>query len=113
MHETSIAQNLLDIILEKAKECNAKRITKITLKLGEFAGINQDSLKFAFENLTQKTIVEGVIVNIVSLPLLGKCRKCEKEFTINKVEFKCPKCGSLQLDIVSGEDLYVDNIEIE
>jgi len=113
MHETSIAQNLLSIILEKAKECNAKRITKVTLKIGEFAGINQESLKFAFKNLTQKSIVERAIVEIIPLPLLGKCRKCEKEFTINREEFKCPKCGCLELDIISGEDLYIDNIEIE
>ncbi|MEA2022103.1 MAG: hydrogenase maturation nickel metallochaperone HypA [Candidatus Caldatribacteriota bacterium] len=113
MHETSIAKNLLEIILNKARECKATRITKITLKLGEFAGINQDSLKFAFKNITRETIAKGAILEIIQLPLLGKCRKCEEEFKINKEEFKCPKCGSLELDIISGEDLYVNNIEIE
>jgi len=54
MHEISIAKNLLEIILEKAKECNANRITKINLKLGEFSGINEYSLKFAFENIIQR-----------------------------------------------------------
>jgi len=113
MHEASIAQNLLGIILSKAKECNAKKITKITLKLGEFTGINQESLTFAFKNITQETIAKNAILDIVPSALMGKCRKCNEEFEINKIEFKCPKCNSILIDIVSGEDLFVDNIEIE
>ena len=113
MHETSIAKNLLEIILEKAKECNANRITKINLKLGEFSGINEHSLKFAFENIIQRTIAKDSTLNINKIPLLGKCRKCEQEFEINKTDFSCPNCGSLKLDIISGEDIYIDNIEIE
>jgi len=113
MHETSIAKNLLKIVLNKAEECNAKKITKITVQLGEFSGINKDSLKFAFRNITQETIANNSAINIHQLPLLGKCRQCKKEFSINKEEFKCPKCGSVKIDIISGEDIYIDNIEIE
>jgi len=113
MHETSIAKNLLDIILEKANECKASKITAITVKLGEFSGINQESLKFAFNNITLETIAKDASITIDQLPLLGKCRKCGQKFEIESIEFKCPNCGSLELDIISGEEIYVENIEIE
>ena len=113
MHETSIAKNLLNIILSKANENKARKITRITVRLGEFSGINQDSLKFAFNNMTKDTIAKDSVIIIKQIPLLGSCRKCQKKFKINKTEFKCPNCGSLDLDIISGEDIYIDNIEIE
>lgn len=113
MHEASIAQNLLEIILDKARECKANKITLIKLKIGDFAGINQDSLRFVFENYSKGTLAEEAFLKITPIPLLGKCRKCNETFKIKKDEFKCSKCGSVEVDIISGEDLYVENIEIE
>src|SRR5665648_949906 len=113
MHEGSIAQNLLAIAIEKAKEYNVNRITLIRVKVGEFTGVNQSSLEFAFDNFSQGTIAEKASLKIISSPLLGKCRKCNEVFEIKKDDFKCSKCHSLEIDIISGEDLYIEDIEIE
>ena len=113
MHEGSIAQNLLAIAIEKAKEHKANTITLIRVKVGEFAGVNQSALEFAFNNFSQGTMAEKAALKIISSPLLGKCRKCNKVFKIKKDEFKCLKCNSLEIEIVSGQDLYIQDIEIE
>ena len=113
MHEGSIAQNLLAIALEKAKEYKASTITLIRVKVGEFSGVNQAALEFAFDNFSQGTIAEKASLKIILSPLLGKCRKCNEVFKIKKVNFKCLKCHSLEIDIISGEDLYIEDIEIE
>ncbi len=113
MHEGSIAQNLLAIAIEKAKEYKANTITLIRIKVGEFAGVNQSALEFAFDNLSQGTIAEKASLQIISSPLLGKCRKCNEVFEIKKDKFKCLKCNSSEIDIISGDDLYIQDIEIE
>ena len=113
MHESSIAQNLLAIALEKAKENKASAITLIRVKVGEFTGVNQSALEFAFDNFSQGTIAEKASLKITSSPLLGKCRKCNEVFKIKKESFKCSKCHSLEINIISGEDLYIEDIEIE
>ncbi|HZK11722.1 MAG TPA: hydrogenase maturation nickel metallochaperone HypA [Atribacterota bacterium] len=113
MHEGSIVQNLLAIAIEKAKECKANRITLIRIKVGEFSGVNQSALEFAFDNFRQGTIAEKASLKTILSPLLGKCRKCNEVFKIKKDDFKCSKCYSLEIDIISGEDLYVEDIEIE
>jgi len=89
---------------EKAKECKANTITLIRVKVGEFA---------AFDNFSQGTMAEKASLKITSSPLLGKCRKCNEVFKIKKEIFKCSKCDSLDIDIISGEDLYIEDIEIE
>ena len=113
MHEGSIAQNLLAIAIEKAKEYKANTITLIRIKVGEFAGVNQSALEFAFDNFSQGTMAEKASLKITSSPLLGKCRKCNEVFKIKKDNFKCSKCDSLEIDIISGEDLFIEDIEIE
>ena len=113
MHEGSIAQNLLAIAIEKAKECKANTITLIRVKVGEFTGVNQSALEFAFDNFSQGTIAEKASLKIIRSPLLGKCRKCNEIFKIKKDIFKCSKCHSPEIDIISGEDLYIEDIEIE
>jgi len=113
MHEASIAQNLLEIALDKARDHKAKKITVIRVKVGEFAGVNQAALEFAFDNFSQGTIAEKASLKIISSPLLGKCRNCNQVFKIKKDDFKCSKCHSLEIDIISGEDLYIEDIEIE
>lgn len=113
MHEGSIAQNLLGIAIEKATEYKANTITLIRVKVGEFTGVNQVALEFAFDSFSQGTIAEKASLKIISSPLLGKCRKCNEVFKIKKNSFKCPRCLNLEVDIISGEDLYIEDIEIE
>ena len=113
MHEASIAQNLLEIALDKARDHKAKKITVIRVKVGEFAGVSKAALEFAFENFSQGTIAEKATLKMTSLPLLGHCLRCNEIFKIKKDEFKCLKCNSVEIDIISGQDLYIQDIEIE
>ena len=91
MHEASIAQNLIEVALEKAKDYNASKITLIRIKVGEFSGVNQEALKFAFKNFSKKTIAEKASLQIIPSPLLGECRECNEVFEIKKNSFKSAK----------------------
>jgi len=113
MHEASIVQNLLEIVLYEARDHKAKKITLIRVKIGEFTGVNQTALEFAFNNFSQGTIAEKASLQIISSPLSGQCRKCNEVFEIKKDKFVCSKCNSSEIDIISGQDLYIQDIEIE
>jgi hydrogenase nickel incorporation protein HypA/HybF len=113
MHEVSITQSLLEIALEQAKTHQAKRIKAIRIKAGEFSGVNQATLKFAFKNLSKGTIAENASLQIISPSLLGQCQKCKDIFKIKKDRFKFAKCNSSEIDIISGQDLYIQDMDIE
>ena len=43
-----------------------------------------------------------------------KCLDCGNEFEVDTIYFpECPKCQSVNLKLVSGEELEVVNVEIE
>jgi len=64
MHELSIAEELLRIITEKAKQVGIHKVQQINLKIGEFAGVLPDALIFAFDMLSKDTIFEGARIEI-------------------------------------------------
>jgi len=68
MHELSIAEELLQIITNKASQVGISKIEQINLKIGEFSGILPDALIFAFELLSKDTMMEGARIEIEHSP---------------------------------------------
>ncbi|MBI4778251.1 hydrogenase maturation nickel metallochaperone HypA [Candidatus Desantisbacteria bacterium] len=64
MHEAAIAQSILDMAIDTAMQNNAAKITRIRLKLGEYACINHDSLRFVFSCMAQESMAEGAGLSI-------------------------------------------------
>ncbi|MBN2396004.1 MAG: hydrogenase maturation nickel metallochaperone HypA [Candidatus Atribacteria bacterium] len=113
MHERSVARNLLNIVLSQAKTLEDQvKIEVIRIVVGDFTMIQDELLVEAFYQLARSTTAEKAKIEITHSPLKGKCQKCKQEFLINKQEFKCPYCGSPFVQIISGEELFVQDIEI-
>jgi Zn finger protein HypA/HybF involved in hydrogenase expression len=68
MHDLHLANKILNLVLEKAKENNLKKISKIKIELGEITEhgqqIRPENLKFNLKLLAKGTIAEGVKVKI-------------------------------------------------
>jgi hydrogenase nickel incorporation protein HypA/HybF len=60
MHEFSIVDSLLQLADEHAKKNNAKKVTKLEVKIGVLSGVEPDLLKTAFETFKEGTICENV-----------------------------------------------------
>lgn len=115
MHELSIMSNILDIVLEHAHKNGAKRVKTINLKIGELSDVIPQWAQMYFDMLTKETIAEGSKLNIEKVPLALKCRDCSHEHTYRDKDWKftCTKCGSSDLEIISGRELMVTSIEID
>jgi hydrogenase nickel incorporation protein HypA/HybF len=113
MHELSIVQNILDIAESEAKKINATKIIKIGLKIGEMSGVVIDSINFCFETLKNNTIARDAELLIDYVPLVGKCKNCCANFQIKNYIFKCNICNDTNIEIISGKELFVDELEVE
>ncbi|ADY73112.1 hydrogenase nickel incorporation protein hypA [Desulfurobacterium thermolithotrophum DSM 11699] len=115
MHETSIAIGFLQSLSELAEKENAKKITKVRVRIGKLSGIVIESFQFAFDTLKEEyEKLKSAELLIEELPVKYKCNDCEMEFETDSVYFpECPKCGSINLSLISGEELEVVDVEIE
>jgi hydrogenase nickel incorporation protein HypA/HybF len=113
MHEMSIAQSLLEIILQESQTHQVMRVLSVALQVGELSAVETESLRFCFELVCQGTLVEGARLEIERVPVTCRCRDCNHEFTVEDLWFACHSCGSKDLDILSGKELRIESFEAE
>lgn len=113
MHEYSIVQSLLDSCEEHAKKNEATKISKVVVKIGVLSGVEPDLLQIAFDTFKEKTMCEDAefIMNIQ--PVVIKCGKCSTQSELSKHEYACPKCQSVEINILDGEEMYLMQLEME
>ncbi|MBU0687107.1 MAG: hydrogenase maturation nickel metallochaperone HypA [Candidatus Margulisbacteria bacterium] len=68
MHEMHLLKDLLSDILNAAKDNNAKKVTKVYLRMGTFTEINPEILLHFFAAHAKGTVAEGAEVLIESSP---------------------------------------------
>jgi hydrogenase nickel incorporation protein HypA/HybF len=70
MHEMGIACSVLDAVHQELRRYPGQRATKVGLRIGEFAGVDGDSLRFCFE---------AVVKSSEALPLDLEIEWCRAE----------------------------------
>jgi hydrogenase nickel incorporation protein HypA/HybF len=113
MHEFSIVHSLLDLCEAQAKENEATKIYKVEIKVGKLSGIEPYLLETAFDTFKEKTICDGAELIMHIQDLVMHCRECHHECTLEKNEFYCPKCGSADIRMIDGEEMYLMRLEME
>jgi hydrogenase nickel incorporation protein HypA/HybF len=113
MHEIRLAEDLTGIILEVAGREKLSKVTRVNIIFGQLIQIVPDIFEFAFRETVRDTIARDATVKIEIIHVKMKCRICATEFRINENIFTCHNCGSTELDILEGKELYVKSIEGE
>ncbi len=113
MHELAITQNMLDVVLDEAKTAKATKITKINLVIGGLSGVVSDCVQFYFDLLKKGSAAEEAIIEFRLVPAEFRCRDCQHNFSLQDSSWICPNCHSTSLEVRSGQQCYVESIEVE
>lgn len=114
MHEIAVAENIIKVIEDKLKESNENgQVKRIDLKIGKLTCVEPGALRLSFQVVSQGTPLEKASLNINSVSVTGKCKDCKKSFHLEELEFSCPFCSSLRIEIQSGNELFIESFEIE
>ncbi len=115
MHEYSIVQSLLDIIEEHAQKHGAKSVRKVVVKIGVLSGVEPHLLHVAFDTFKEGTICQEAELQMNIQPIIARCRSCNEtnEYPNVQIFFECRHCGSVDLEIVDGEDMLLMSLEMD
>ena len=111
MHELSIAQSLLDIVVEESGKNGIERVRAIRLQIGEFAAVVPEALTFCFEMVSRDTVAAGAALEIEAIPVVARCGSCGSTFEVKDQVFLCAECGEPVFEILSGRELSVASID--
>jgi hydrogenase nickel incorporation protein HypA/HybF len=113
MHEFSIARSLMKQVEAIALREGAERVSSMTIRVGEFSGIDPDLLQSAVTTLADQGRTRNCALNISRVPLTARCAACADVFVVSHFRFVCPSCASTETEIVSGEELILDSVTLE
>jgi len=108
MHEYSIAQNILQTVIEHA---NGAKVVQINLVIGESSGILGESLRMYFDIFAENTICEDAVVEIETVKPKLKCKICGTLFVRKPFTFEC-ECGSEGEPTDIGREFYIKSITV-
>ena len=113
MHEMGIALQIIDIATASIPpDLKDVKIERVNLKIGKLAAVVPESLRFCFDVAVKDTPLEGAGLSIVEMPVVARCKDCDKQWTIDGPAFSCENCRSGNLDIISGRELDIESIEV-
>ncbi len=114
MHELSIAQSIMETVLEEAgRQAPSARVSVIGLRIGALSGILPDALEFGFDALKKGTPLAGCRLAMEEVPVTARCRACGRDFEVRELMFACPHCSSSSIDVVQGQELDIAYIEVD
>ena len=113
MHELAMVRGICGVINEQIKEHDVKRVVQVRLVVGELTGVEDTTMKLCFEMYVQATPLEGAELIIRRVPAKVRCRVCGNEYE-TKIPFsECAVCENKKMKIISGNELYIDSLEVE
>ena len=113
MHEMGITQEVLLNVIDAATAARATRINSVTLTVGGLTDVVPDALQFAWECLTPGTAAEGAVLEIHDSVGRSACMQCGVEFEHDKFDRHCEACGSFATQVIQGNELRVDHIDVD
>lgn len=112
MHELGIARNILEIVQKSVPQEQEASVISIRIRVGQLSGVVPDSLEFCFSALLNETRMERAGLVIEKMPTVSLCKECRHRFTVDDFAFSCPMCNSVNLELISGNELEIVDIEL-
>lgn len=124
MHEASVVANIVDAVLEELKKYDVTKVNAVTIVVGDLTQLGIEQMEFAYEVLSQGTVLEGSKLLVEPEHIVLGCDKCGYEGPAKMIDFgedgyghdipvlSCPKCGG-PVKVLEGEACRMKNMDIE
>ena len=103
--------SILKQALEKARETGVVRLEEVRLTLGEITGIDRESIRSHWLELSKDTPAEYAELNIHLIKAEVQCMACFQKYHPEGGVIHCPYCGSYGAKILKGEEFFVESIK--
>jgi hydrogenase nickel incorporation protein HypA/HybF len=113
VHELSIAQSIIDIVLQHLPEEANGDVRSVKVRVGRLSGVVPQSLDFCFNSIVDETPLCGARLEIEMVPVKAECLSCLDIFTKDDdTVYICPQCSGNDLRFITGTELQVVEVAL-
>jgi hydrogenase nickel incorporation protein HypA/HybF len=113
MHEMALCEGVVGLVEDAARKHAFTRVRSIILEIGVLGHVAPEAMLFCFEAVSHGTIAEGATLVIERTPGAGWCLDCGKTVALQERFGACPDCGRHHVQMTSGDELRVRELEVE
>lgn len=112
MYEQALAESVVRIAENTARQHGGTHVSAVKLEVGLLAGVEIGALRRCFTTASQASLVEGARLVIEQPGGRAWCVPCGESVPLSSLGEPCPRCGSHRLEVTSGNELTVCEIEV-
>jgi len=121
MHELSLANSLVDTLLELGQRSADGKVLEVHLRVGKLRAISTEQLKFSYQILAKDPFLKGSKLIIEETAAKIHCPKCglTKDFEVSDDSyhftlptFSCPKCGT-PVELEGGDEVVISKVRMQ
>ena len=122
MHEASIAQSIVNAVLQNAQKNNAVRVENVELEVGELTFLNIEQVLFWVQVGFESTIAEGAKIEIRHIDVKISCPQCHYTGPVSMKNqpyshyqapvIACSQCGNPNVEVIEGKDVLIRRLQI-
>jgi hydrogenase nickel incorporation protein HypA/HybF len=109
MHEMALAEGILAVALDVAE---GRSVRRVRVRVGALQRVVPDSLQLCFQLAAEETPAAQATLELAEVPALLRCRHCGVEDGLAPA-LACRHCGAAELEVVSGDEVLVDGVELD
>lgn len=113
MHEMSLAEGILQIVEDAARNQGFSRVKEVRLEIGALSGVEVEALSFCLDVVLKGGVADGARVELERVPGRGYCMQCEDTVEIAALYDACPRCGGYQVQATAGTEMRVKDLLVE
>ena len=113
MHEMSLCEGILQVLEAEAERQSFSRVRRVILDIGVLSGVEIPALEFAFDVVMRGSLAEDAVLEINRLQAEAWCMACAETVTVTARYDPCPKCGGYQLQVSSGDEMRIKELEVD
>jgi hydrogenase nickel incorporation protein HypA/HybF len=113
VHELAVAQALVEQVDALIREHGASQASLIRVRIGPLAGVVPELLATAFPLAAAGSRMEHAELDLVAAPITVRCQTCGAETGAAMNRLICGACGDWHTQVISGDDLLLESVELE
>lgn len=112
MHELGIVFHIIRSVEKVAAENDLEKVSAVVLELGEVSGVVPDYLTDCWRWAAAKSeLASGSELRIETLPAVTRCGGCGADYPTVAHGRTCPRCGSGDTWLLTGNEVNINEIE--
>jgi hydrogenase nickel incorporation protein HypA/HybF len=110
MHELGLCSSIVDAIERRAGE---RQVVSVRVRVGRLHHVHPEAFEQSFTMAAMGTVAEDAHAEIVLLPVIEWCGTCDATWDCEELQEVCPECGSVDIQLLGGEELILESIEYQ